>query len=75
MVANANPATRPADLLQGTPLTALLSALLTLTGRRLTLTLRTPRAILLPLATPVLIAVASPQPWPKRPAALAGSTT
>jgi hypothetical protein len=29
----------------------------TLTGRRLTLSLRTPRAILLPLATPVLIAV------------------
>ena len=36
---------------------ALNSALLGLTARRLALTLRTPRAILLPLATPVLIAV------------------
>ncbi len=36
---------------------ALLGALRTLTGRRLALTLHTPRAILLPLATPVLIAV------------------
>jgi ABC-2 type transport system permease protein len=36
---------------------ALSSALLGLTARRLALTLRTPRAILLPLATPVLIAV------------------
>ena len=35
----------------------LLRALLTLVGRRLALTLRTPRTILLPLATPVLIAV------------------
>lgn len=34
-----------------------LAALGTLTGRRLALTLRNPRAILLPLATPVLIAV------------------
>ena len=34
-----------------------LTALSTLTGRRLALTLRNPRAILLPLATPVLIAV------------------
>jgi ABC-2 type transport system permease protein len=36
---------------------ALSGALLTLTARRLALTLQTPRAILLPLATPVLIAV------------------
>ena len=34
-----------------------LTALSTLTGRRMALTLRNPRAILLPLATPVLIAV------------------
>jgi hypothetical protein len=33
------------------------TALSTLTGRRLALTLRNPRAIVLPLATPVLIAV------------------
>ena len=34
-----------------------LAALATLTRRRLALSLRTPRAILLPLATPILIAV------------------
>jgi ABC-2 type transport system permease protein len=54
MTTIAIPASRETATLRRTPRLTALSAL---TGRRLALTLRNPRAILLPLATPVLIAV------------------
>ena len=54
MTSTAIPASRATALPHAAPR---LAALVTLTGRRLALTLRNPRAILLPLATPVLIAV------------------
>ena len=54
MTSTTVPASRATALPQAAPR---LAALVTLTGRRLALTLRNPRAILLPLATPVLIAV------------------
>ena len=54
MTSTAVPASRATALPKASPR---LAALVTLTGRRLALTLRNPRAILLPLATPVLIAV------------------
>ena len=54
---------------------ALGGALRGLIARRLALTLRTPRAILLPLATPVLIAVVMLRHWRRPPALSAGSTT
>ena len=54
MTTIAIPANRAAAGSQSPPR---LTALSTLAGRRLALTLRNPRAILLPLATPVLIAV------------------
>ena len=54
MTSTTVPASRAAALPHASPR---LAALATLTGRRLALTLRNPRAILLPLATPVLIAV------------------
>jgi hypothetical protein len=46
-----------------------------LTGRRLSLSLRNPRAILLPLATPLLIALVIAPPWPRWPARSTASTT
>jgi len=51
------PSNQATALSAGSRRPALPGALVTLIGRRLALTLRTPRAILLPLATPVLIAV------------------
>ena len=54
MTSTTVPASRATALPHASPR---LAALVTLTGRRLALTLRNPRAILLPLATPVLIAV------------------
>ena len=52
-----------------------LDALRALTGRRLSLSLRNPRAILLPLATPLLIALVIAPPWPRWPARSTASTT
>src|SRR6516164_9011521 len=54
MTSTVVPASRATALPNAAPR---LAALVTLTGRRLALTVRNPRAILLPLATPVLIAV------------------
>lgn len=50
-------------------------ALGTLTARRMALSLRNPRAILLPLATPVLIAVVIAPASPRRPVTSTASTT